>query len=274
MPELPEVESVRQELAKGLESQPLIRKIQFFRKDLRSPMPLGLSKSLVNQRILSVRRRAKFLLLDTEDRVLISHLGMSGFWRFAATFKRETHDHIAFEFSDGRFLIYQDPRRFGVFEDAAPGTEAQNKWLKNLGVEPLGSEWTGAHLWQKSRRKNVAVKNFLLDQRVVSGLGNIYVCEALYEAKVRPTLRAGRLNLKQADQIVAAAKQTLLRAIEHGGTTLKDYLRPDGGKGEFQNRLKVYDRAGETCARCRKVPIKRVVQGGRSTYYCPQCQKA
>ena len=274
MPELPEVESVRRELEHGLKDQPKIRRLRFFRKDLRTPLPIDLSKSLVGQRIQCVRRRAKFLLIETEDQVLISHLGMSGFWRFSATLERKPHDHIAFEFFDGRFLIYQDPRRFGVFEATRLGGENTNKWLKNLGVEPLEKDWTGDYLWNRSRKKQIALKNLLLDQRVVAGLGNIYVSEALFEAGLSPKLASHRLNRDQSARLVAATKETLFSAIEYGGTTLKDYLRPDGGRGGFQNRLSVYGREGEKCLRCARGVVKRIVQSGRSTYYCPLCQKA
>ncbi len=269
MPELPEVETIRQHLSQNLKDQPQIKALYFYRKNLRSALPLKLK--LNDQHFLSVNRRAKFLFFETEKLILISHLGMSGYWRFEKQFEKRKHDHIAFELSDGRFLIYHDPRRFGLFEQSLKGEEHNNRWIKNLGVEPLSSDWTGEHLFKKSRGKKVAIKTFLLNQQVVSGLGNIYVCEALFMAQIKPTKNVSRLTRAEAERIVTSAKQVLKEAITLGGTTLKDYLRPDGEKGEFKNRLRVYGREGSPCLKCESL-ILRKTQAARSTFYCKRCQ--
>jgi formamidopyrimidine-DNA glycosylase len=273
MPELPEVESIRRHLEQGLANQPAIRRMQFFRSDLRTAMPLHLHRQMRNEKILSIRRRAKFLLFATERRVLISHLGMSGSWRLAPSLERRPHDHIAVEFISGLFLIYHDPRRFGVFEESALGQEHKNRWLEHLGVEPESAEWSAEYLLRHSRGRSAPIKNLLLNQRIVAGLGNIYVAEALFLAGVRPTRMAKKITAAEAAKIIQHSRQILLDAMAFGGTTLRDYVRPDGQSGAFKQQLMVYDRAGSQCRVCATANIKRIVQSARSTYYCPSCQR-
>jgi formamidopyrimidine-DNA glycosylase len=220
-----------------------------------------------------VRRRAKFLLIETAGFVFINHLGMSGSWRFSHVMEHKTHDHIVIELQDGRFLIYHDPRRFGIFEAVARGSESESRWLKRLGVEPLGADWTAEYLHERARGRDVTLKSLLLDQRIVAGLGNIYVSEALFDAKVKPTRVAKRLRPVEAAAIVTASRALLLRAIASGGTTLRDYRQPNGKNGDFRFHLNVYGRNGEPCLRCRATKIRKVVQTGRSSYYCSKCQR-
>ncbi len=293
MPELPEVETVRRGLAPYLEGA-RIEKVVLNRKDLRFPFPRGFAKALEGQTIISVGRRAKYLLFHLSGgKTWLGHLGMTGAYRFAEfKFKEpsryyepaetEKHDHLVMELSHPRHghetLIYSDARRFGFMDLFA--READSPYLAGLGPEPLGNEFNAAEMAERFAGKAAPIKAALLDQRVVAGLGNIYVSEALWRAHIRPTVPAKKLVLKSGkpsvrlELLAQGVRDVLTAAIEAGGSTLRDFRKADGRPGYFQHRFDVYDRENEPC----HTPdctghIKRIVQSGRSSFYCPVCQK-
>ena len=293
MPELPEVETVRRGLAPFLEGA-RIEAVTLNRKDLRFPFPRELAKSLTGQVIESVGRRAKYLLFRLSGgKTLLSHLGMTGSYRFEAfAFKgpsryyeptpQQKHDHLVLELTHPRHgalrLVYNDARRFGFID--LFGDDAQSPYLAGLGPEPLGNDFNAQEMAGRFRAKKAPIKAALLDQRVVAGLGNIYVSEALHRAHIRPDVEARKLVLKSGapsrrlDDLAQGVRTVLIEAIEAGGSTLRDFRAADGGPGSFQHRFAVYDREGEPCPTplCRGV-IRRIVQSGRSTFFCPVCQK-
>jgi len=287
MPELPEVETVRRGLAPVLDGAVLAR-VEARRPDLRFPLPDGFVQRLTGARIGQMSRRAKYLLapLDRGD-VLVMHLGMSGRFEIAgAKAKRrpgefvyaasvdEKHAHVVFHTGAGETVTYFDPRRFGYMDLIAEDALADHPWFKGLGPEPLGDDFTAARLKSEFASRRQSVKATLLDQRVVAGLGNIYVCEALYRSGISPERAAGSLKPKALTGLVETIRQVLAEAIEVGGSTLRDYAAADGALGYFQHRFKAYGREGEPCLKpsCGGV-IERIVQGGRSTFYCPICQR-
>jgi formamidopyrimidine-DNA glycosylase len=245
------------------------------RGDIRFPIPKNFAKSLEGQTITGVKRRAKYLLIETPKVALLSHLGMTGSWRIetAATLNSGPHDHCFIELSDGRQLIFRDPRRFGVLDLVEPGAEETHLRLKALGPEPLDkTKFTPGYLFDYSRKRKTAIKVFIMDQRVVVGVGNIYASEALFRAKIRPQKLAGRITKHEAQRLVEAIQEVLEEAIAAGGSSIRDYKNAGGEEGSFQQRHLVYERAGEPCRVC-KTPIRSKVLGGRSTYWCPHCQK-
>jgi formamidopyrimidine-DNA glycosylase len=293
MPELPEVETVRRGLEPWLVDA-RIETVTLNRKDLRFPFPEGLKAALEGQTITTVGRRAKYLLIALSNgKTLLSHLGMTGSWRFAEhgidkppryyePGTEPKHDHMVWEISHpehGRsHLIYADPRRFGfidLYDDIAT-----SPYLKDLGPEPLGNDFNAAEMAEKFEGKKSPIKAALLDQRVVAGLGNIYVAEALHRSHILPTVLASSLvtpggRPKAAlDDLAHAVRQVLVEALEVGGSTLRDFRNAQGGSGYFQHRFAVYDREGEPCPTplCTGM-IERIVQSGRSTFFCPICQK-
>ena len=287
MPELPEVETVRRGLSPVLDGARLAR-VEARRPDLRFPLPDGFVQRLTGARIGEMSRRAKYLLapLDRGD-VLVMHLGMSGRFEIASAMARqrpgefhyapsadEKHAHVVFHTEHGETVTYFDPRRFGYMDLIAAEALDEHPWFKGLGPEPLGEEFTAAHLKAEFDGRKQSVKATLLDQRVVAGLGNIYVCEALYRAGISPERAAGALKPKALVGLVEIIRQVLVEAIEVGGSTLRDYAAADGALGYFQHRFKAYGREGEPCLtpRCGGV-IARIVQGGRSTFFCPMCQR-
>lgn len=272
MPELPEVETVRKGLEDILKKKPEITKIELMRKDLRDPIPVKKVQALVGQKITSVERRAKYLLLRTPKGSLLSHLGMTGTWRLAVPGDERLHDHIYLHFAGGLRLAYRDPRRFGIFDFVAIGQEEKHPKLKILGYEPLSEAFTGEVLWEKFRGKAVAVKVAIMDQKIVVGVGNIYASEALFRAGIRPTTKAMKVSREKCDRLVAAIKEVLEESIAAGGSSISDYEQFSGESGYFQQRFKVYDRQGEKCVVCG-TPISAQVLGGRSTYWCSNCQK-
>lgn len=275
MPELPEVETVRSGLESLLKSKPTIKRVKLMRGDIRFPIPKNFAKALEGQTITGVKRRAKYLLIETPKVALLSHLGMTGSWRIEtpATLKRGPHDHCFIELSDGRQLVFRDPRRFGVLDLVQPGAEETHLRLKALGPEPLDKEtFTSEYLYETSRKRKTAIKVFIMDQRVVVGVGNIYASEALFRAGVRPQRLAGKITKHEAERIVEAIRTVLREAIAAGGSSIRDYTNASGDEGAFQLNHFVYERAGEPCRVC-KTPIRSKVLGGRSTYWCPNCQK-
>lgn len=288
MPELPEVETVRRGLAPAMEGA-RFAKVEIRRGDLRWPLPKGFAQRLHGQTVEGLGRRAKYLLADlSSGDVLVMHLGMSGSFRvgkdakpgvyYHERTKSTAHDHIVFHMSNGATVTFNDPRRFGSMK-LVPRTKLdQEPLLRSLGPEPLGNEFDAAMLANACAGKKTSLKAALSDQRIVAGLGNIYVCEALFRARLSPKRRASTIADRhgmpneRAESLVDAIKAVLGDAIEAGGSSLRDHRRADGSLGDFQHNFRVYDREGEPCPNC-KGRIKRIVQVGRSTFYCPSCQK-
>ncbi len=279
MPELPEVETVKNGLAPIVEGRRLFRVIQ--RRDkLRIPLPENFAERLQGRRVERIGRRAKYLLfhLDGPD-ILICHLGMSGRMTVTAAGDRGApdifgkHDHIILETDAHDLVTYNDPRRFGLMTLCPADGLDQHRLFCHMGPEPLGNEFNPGYLATCAENRRSPIKNFLLDQRVVAGLGNIYVCEALFEAGISPKKNAGDLTGDEAEKLVPVIRDVLGRAIRAGGSSLKDYAQIDGTLGYFQHQFRVYGRAGESCptSGCGG-EIIRIIQGGRSTFYCPACQ--
>lgn len=276
MPELPEVETVMRGLAARLQGRAIVR-AQVNRPDLRWPMPAGLAKRLTGSRVTSFRRRAKYILmrLDHGDSVLL-HLGMSGRMLIGPNRpNQETpHEHVVLETDDGWRVGFVDPRRFGSIDLVPTDAEDAHRLLAGLGPEPLGDDFTAASLSDALAGKKTPIKSALLDQKNVAGLGNIYVCEALFRAGISPLRSAHTIPGARAKRLVPEIKATLTEAIAAGGSSLRDYVQPDGELGYFQHAWKVYGRENEPCPRCTACPgIRRVVQSGRSTFYCPRVQR-
>jgi formamidopyrimidine-DNA glycosylase len=279
MPELPEVETVMRGLQLRLEGRTIVHAIAH-RPDLRWPLPVNLAARLTGARVLSFRRRAKYILmrLDGGDSVLL-HLGMSG--RMVIGRERPNaltlHEHLVLETDDGWRVGFVDPRRFGSVDLMPTALEDSHRLLSGLGPEPLGADFTVERLTAALTGKHTPIKSALLDQKVVAGLGNIYVCEALFRAKLSPLRSARTIPGARAARLVPAIKDTLTEAIAAGGSSLRDYVQPDGELGYFQHAWKVYGHEAEPCERCPGAPacagVRRIVQTGRSTFYCPVTQR-
>jgi formamidopyrimidine-DNA glycosylase len=269
MPELPEVEVTRRGLAPQLAGR-VISGVAV--REARLRWPIGAEvRALAGRTVKAVNRRGKYLLVDCGDGHLILHLGMSGSLRVLAPGTPPgKHDHFDLLLGD-RILRLRDPRRFGAVL-WAPGDATAHKLLAHLGVEPLSRALDARRLHALTRGRRVAIKLALMDAKLIVGVGNIYASESLFRAGVYPRMRASRLSLEQAKRLSAAIKHTLQKAIRAGGSTLRDFVGADGASGYFQQRHWVYDRAGKPCRRCG-TPIRRIVQGQRSTFYCPTCQK-
>ena len=270
MPELPEVETTVRGLRTVLEGERL-RSVEPRRADLRRAIPPDLRQRLIGARVIGLGRRAKYGLIDTDrGDTFIFHLGMSGRWRIDPD-AIGTHDHLLIETERGHRLALNDPRRFGSL-DIVP-TDGLDDWpaFKALGPEPLGPDFTSAYLGRVLTGRIAPIKAMLLDQRIVAGLGNIYVCEALNIARINPGRIAGQISRARLDRLVQAVRETLTAAIEAGGSTLRDYARPDGELGYFSKQFRVYGREGERCP-CGGT-VKRKVDSGRSTFYCSKCQQ-
>ena len=288
MPELPEVETVRRGLAPAMEGA-RFAKVEVRRGDLRWPLPKGFAQRLHGKTVEGLGRRAKYLLADlSSGDVLLMHLGMSGSFRvgkdaapgkyYHERSKSTAHDHIVFHMSNGATITFNDPRRFGSMKLVPRAKLDREPLLRALGPEPLGNEFDAAMLAEACAGKKTSLKAALSDQRVVAGLGNIYVCEALFRARLSPKRQASTIGDRngkpneRAERLVDAIKAVLKDAIEAGGSSLRDHRRADGSLGDFQHNFRVYDREGQPCSHC-KGKIKRIVQVGRSTFYCPSCQK-
>ena len=302
MPELPEVETVRRGLAPVMVGH-TFRRVEQRRADLRFPLPQAFAKRLEGARVDALKRRAKYLLayLSSGD-VLLMHLGMSGRFTVAkerlaktgsragslvaggaftyATGAPSRHDHIVFHMETGTDITYNDPRRFGYMLLVPEAELDAHPLMRSLGVEPLGSGLTAEYLAERAAGRKLDLKAFLSDQRIIAGLGNIYVCEALFRARLKPTRRAATLATRagtpsdRSAALAEAIRSVLADAIAAGGSSLRDYRRADGERGAFQERFEVYGREDERCLRpgCRG-RVKRIVQAGRSTFFCPQCQR-
>jgi formamidopyrimidine-DNA glycosylase len=271
MPELPEVETTVRGIATVLEGRTLTR-VDPRRADLRRAFPVDLRQRLTGARVVGLGRRAKYGLIETDrGDTMIFHLGMSGRWRVDPA-ELDKHDHLIFETDEGRVLALNDHRRFGSI-DLWPTVDLPN-WppIAALGPEPLSDDLTWKALATAIEGRTAPIKALLLDQRVVAGLGNIYVCEALFLARIEPARPAGRVSAAALKRLVPAIKAVLLSAIEAGGSSLRDYARPDGELGYFSKQFNVYGRTGSPCPVCAQ-PILRRPEGGRSTFFCPKCQR-
>ncbi|MDO5505015.1 MAG: bifunctional DNA-formamidopyrimidine glycosylase/DNA-(apurinic or apyrimidinic site) lyase [Pseudoxanthomonas suwonensis] len=270
MPELPEVETTRRGLAPHLEGR-RVDALVLRRPDLRWPIPPELSEVLPGQRIAAVRRRAKYLLLDVASGSALLHLGMSGSLRvLPGDTPPRAHDHVDIALDDGRVLRFNDPRRFGcLLWQPAGQTHAL---LRGLGPEPLSDDFDGAWLHARSRGRSAPVKTFLMDQAIVVGVGNIYAAEALFMAGISPLRAAGKISRARYEALAEAVKMILAHAITRGGTTLRDFLAPDGAPGYFEQELSVYGRGGAPCPRCAG-PLKQASIGQRTSVWCPRCQR-
>lgn len=273
MPELPEVETVRRGLEEALKGA-AIRKVTLRRGDLRVPFSKGMAEALAGRRIEDIRRRAKYLLFDLDsDDALIVHLGMTG--RFLLE-KGEpgalkAHDHAVFELQDGRTLVFNDARRFGLMQLAKKDALEQHPLFKGLGPEPFGKEFSPKYLQKALEKRKSPIKPVLMDQALVVGVGNIYASEALFAAGIDPRKPACKTAGKAAE-MTAAIRQVLKDAIASGGSSLRDFLHVTGYAGDYQHRFQVYGRKGKPCFSCG-APIRSLRQAGRSTFFCPHCQK-
>lgn len=272
MPELPEIEVLRRSLVPRLTGARIAR-VEVRSPALREPLDRRALRGLEGCTVTCLRRRAKYLLVDVErDRTLVIHLGMSGrFTLIPADAPVAPHEHLAFHLGRGERLRLVDPRRFGVAFVAPTARLATDPHFVHLGVEPLGEELTSDFLWSTARGRRVPVKSFLMDARIVVGVGNIYACEALWLSGVHPRRAAGRIGRRRFTELTEAVRTVLQGAIDQGGTTLNDFADGEGNSGYFQVSLAAYGREGEPCRRCRRA-IRRIVQSGRSTFYCPGCQ--
>jgi formamidopyrimidine-DNA glycosylase len=270
MPELPEVETTRAGLAPHLVGRK-VTGVTLRRKALRWAIPPVIAKVLPGERILAVRRRAKYLLVDTAPGSALLHLGMTGALRvLPATTPVEAHDHVDLALDSGRVLRFSDPRRFGCLLWQPAGTT--HELLEGLGPEPLSDDFDGDYLFERARGRSAAVKTFLMDQRIVVGVGNIYAAEALFRAGIAPARAAGRVSRERYALLAQAAKDVLAHAITRGGTTLRDFISPDSEPGYFETELLAYGREGEACVQCGRA-MKGAVLGGRATVWCPRCQR-
>lgn len=270
MPELPEVETILNGIKPHLVQQK-IKQIKIYHPRLRWDIPQEIVTLLKNKKLETLTRRGKYLLLNFSNGTLIIHLGMSG--RLAILENPPTakkHEHVDFYFSNEICLRYTDPRRFGAILWAGK-TPENHPLLKIIGPEPLDADFDAKYLFERSRKKSVGIKIFIMNSKIVSGVGNIYAAESLFAAKIHPLKAAGKLTPEESKDLVVAIKKVLKHAIKQGGTTLKDYKRSDGTPGYFRIELKVYGRAGEPCLRCGTT-LKSLRIAGRSTVFCPKCQ--
>jgi formamidopyrimidine-DNA glycosylase len=270
MPELPEVETARRGLAPHLIGQRVLG-ATLRRADLRWPIAREITAELPGQRITAVIRRAKYLLLEAQTGSALLHLGMSGSLRILPEASvAGAHDHVDITIDSGKVLRFNDPRRFGCLLWQAAGSV--HPLLAGLGPEPLTEGFDGDHLWRLSRARTASVKTFLMDQSVVVGVGNIYAAEALFRAGIAPRRAAGRVSRERYATLADAVKQILAHAITRGGTTLRDFLAPDGAPGYFEQELFVYGRDGAACKVCQ-TPLRAGTLGQRATVWCPRCQR-
>lgn len=270
MPELPEVETTRRGIEPHIQGKRVSR-IIIRQPQLRWPVSDDLEPSLTGQVIQSVSRRAKYLLFETDAGTAILHLGMSGSLRIVKTdLLPGKHDHVDIFFADRTLLRFTDPRRFGSLLWTSARIE-EFPLLKKLGPEPLSNDFDGKQLYELSRKRTVAVKSFIMDSQIVVGVGNIYASESLFLAGIKPTRQAGRISLPRYQKLSKAIQLVLRRAIQQGGTTLRDFVNETGKPGYFKQSLAVYGRSAEPCIQCQ-TPIRQIKIGQRASYYCPNCQ--
>jgi len=283
MPELPEVETVMRGMEPAMQGA-VIAKAQVNRPDLRWPFPPNMAARLTGARVMALNRRSKYILIDLDTReTLLIHLGMSGRILISGDPQgqflhehpiAEKHDHVVFDMANGARITFNDPRRFGAMDLIETASLKDHKLLASLGPEPLGNSFTAETLHRGFANRRTPIKSALLDQRIIAGLGNIYVCEALWRTGIAPTRHAGRISAPRVASLVPAIQEILREAITAGGSSLKDYRRADGELGYFQHAFAAYGREGEPCRKdsCTGT-IKRITQSGRSTFFCPSCQR-
>ncbi|RYH01584.1 bifunctional DNA-formamidopyrimidine glycosylase/DNA-(apurinic or apyrimidinic site) lyase [Salipiger sp. IMCC34102] len=283
MPELPEVETVRRGLAPAMEGRRIAR-AEVNRPDLRWPFPERMADRLTGARVERLRRRSKYILADLDSKeTLLVHLGMSG--RMLVSGARvgdfhhdhpapAKHDHVVLHMDHGARVTFNDARRFGAMDLMATGSEEDHWLIRDIGPEPLSNHFDESYLVARLKGRNTPIKAALLDQRIVAGLGNIYVCEVLHRAGIHPARKAGRISAARVARLVPLIREVLTEAIAAGGSSLRDYRQADGDLGYFQHEFAVYDREGAPCPRpaCPGV-IRRIVQSGRSSFFCPACQR-
>lgn len=270
MPELPEVETTKRGIAPHIMQQ-RIENIIVRQNQLRWPIPTEIKKKLLNETITDVERRAKYLLIKTTKTTIIIHLGMSGTLRILEKqVKTKKHDHFDLVFAD-KLLRFNDPRRFGSILLAKNEELNQHPLLLHLGLEPLSKEFNGQYLWHCAQKKRVVIKSLLMDHHIVVGIGNIYAAEALFAARIYPASAVNVLTLQQFNLLARSVKTILKKAIEKGGTTLKDFMNSEGKPGYFANQLKVYGRAGLPCLNCKAI-LQSMIVNQRNTVFCPKCQ--
>jgi len=275
MPELPEVETVRRGLALKMTGRRIL-KAELRRPDLRRPFPPALAERLEGARVGALRRRGKYILIELDaDGLLLLHLGMSGRVTAGPAVSPDApHDHVVLRLDDGTVIRFNDPRRFGLIDYMKRGEEVRHPLLAGLGPEPLEAEFTGAYLAAALAHKMTPIKSALIDQRIVAGLGNIYACEALFRAGISPQRVAASIGRGRADRLVAGIRAVLIEAIEAGGSSLRNYVQADGELGYFQHRWAVYGHEGVPCPGCNcATGVRRIVQAGRSTFYCAKRQR-
>lgn len=270
MPELPEVETTRKGIAPYVVDETVVNVI-IREKQLRWPIPTRLKHSLKDQQIKKLQRRAKYLIFYTDNGCMLLHLGMSGSLRIIADNQPPgRHDHVDIVFGSGNILRFHDPRKFGSIHWTKKDP-MQHKLICRLGPEPLVNTFNTDYLYSRSRNRTQSIKTFIMDSRIVVGVGNIYASESLFLAGINPNRKAGGVSKASYEKLVVAIKDVLNRAIKKGGTTLRDFISGEGKPGYFKNELQVYDRANEPCINCKK-PIKMIRLGQRSTFYCAKCQ--
>jgi len=271
MPELPEVETVK----RGLEpvfAGSFFTRVTLNRDGLRFPFPDHMVTRIEGQKCIGLRRRGKYIWIDLQaGETLVVHLGMSGSFTINPT-TAKPHDHVVFETDRGNKVVYHDPRRFGYMLFLPTGQEGDHAPFATMGPEPLGNNFNADDFHARLLTKKSAIKTALLDQNLVAGIGNIYACEALYHAGISPLRPCHQISMAEAEDLITAIRQVLMAALESGGSSLRDHRQTDGTMGYFQHHFQVYDRAGEICAETGGV-IDRIVQGGRSTFYCPAKQQ-
>jgi len=283
MPELPEVETVRTGLAPVFEGQ-RIAHVDVNRPDLRWPFPERMAERLNGKAVLGLRRRSKYVLMDLDSQeTLLIHLGMSGRMQISGHVvgnfhhphpSPEKHDHVVFHMESGARVTFNDPRRFGAMDLMPTDTQNAHWLIKDLGPEPLGNEFSETYLIERLKGRRTPIKSALLDQRLVAGLGNIYVCELLFRTGIHPKRQANRISATRVATLVPEIRNVLNEAIAAGGSSLRDFRQTDGDLGYFQHRFQVYDREGQDCVTpgCT-TKIARITQSGRSSFFCPQCQR-
>jgi formamidopyrimidine-DNA glycosylase len=283
MPELPEVETVKAGIAPAMTGQ-IITQALVNRPDLRWPFPERMAERLTGQRVLGLRRRSKYILVDLDGgETLLIHLGMSGRMLVSGVPQGAfyhphpapaKHDHVVLDMENGARITFNDARRFGAMDLMATAATEDHWLIRDLGPEPLGNAFHEAGLTARLKGRNTPIKSALLDQRIVAGLGNIYVCEVLFRAGIDPRRKAGAISAKRVASLVPLIRDVLQEAIVAGGSSLRDYRQSDGALGYFQHGFKVYDREDQPCVTtgCKGI-ITRVVQSGRSSFFCPQCQR-
>lgn len=276
MPELPEVETITRQIRQSIVPS-ICHNVDFFRKDLRQPIPIQqLKKIILQEPCLKVFRRSKYILLETARGFIIFHLGMSGNILLSEKEKPFLkHTHAIFHFVAGTkqvFMHFIDPRRFGLIA-AQPGRAwEQHKLFQNIGLEPLTTADLGKHLYALGKKRQLPIKSFLMDAKIIAGVGNIYACEALFQASINPFHQASKLSLQQYESLATAVQETLAKAIEAGGTSFRDFKSTEGQPGYFAVSLNVYGKKNGVCVRCQ-TPLLRELLQGRSTWYCPSCQR-